>query len=127
MNNMTPNNAQILSAVRWLLTVGGTYLVARGMSQDMVDDLSTWIILGFAIVPPFAAFVWGLFVHTDAAKLAAVDALPKDQIVGVVVAPTATNGIRAAATNPALTKVMLATPAITAAIAAAPVTQEGKQ
>jgi hypothetical protein len=68
------------------------------------------------------AFVWGLFAHTNAAKVAAVNDMPKDQVLGVVVAPTATDGVLAASQNPAMSKVMMATPAITAAIAAAPVT-----
>jgi hypothetical protein len=48
--------------------------------------------------------------------------MPKDQVLGVVVAPTASDGVLAAAQNPAMAKVMMATPALTAAIAAAPVT-----
>jgi F0F1-type ATP synthase membrane subunit c/vacuolar-type H+-ATPase subunit K len=63
-----------------------------------------------------------MLAHTNAAKVAAVNAMPKDQILGVVVAPTASNGVLAASRDPAMSKVMMTTPAITAAIAAAPVT-----
>jgi hypothetical protein len=122
---MIPNNDQIMMFIRWLLSVGGplgALLVARGMSADQVNDLSTWLLTGFAVIPPAASFVWGMFAHTNAAKVAAVNAMPKDQILGVVVAPTASNGVLAASRDPAMSKVMMTTPAITAAIAAAPVT-----
>jgi hypothetical protein len=92
------------------------------MSPDQVTDLSTALLTIIGAAPPLVAAVWGAFAHTNAAKVAAVDAMPKDQVLGVVVAPTASDGVLAAAQNPAMAKVMMATPALTAAIAAAPVT-----
>ena len=74
------------------------------------------------VVSGVAVGVWSQLTKTDAAKIAAVNALPKDQVVGVVVATTASNGVLAAAQNPAMPKVVMATPAITSAIASAPVT-----
>jgi hypothetical protein len=119
------NIDQILSVLRVLLSVGGpvgALLVARGMSPDQVTDLSTALLTIIGAAPPLVAAVWGAFAHTNAAKVAAVQAMPKNQILGVVVAPTASDGVLAAANDPAMTKVMMATPALTAAIAAAPVT-----
>ena len=126
---MNMNIDQILSILRVLLSVGGplgALLVARGMSADQVTALSTSLLAIVGAAPPLVAAVWGAFAHTDAAKVAAVEALPKDQIVGVVVAPTATDGILAASQNPTMPKAIMATPAITAAIAAAPVTVGAK-
>jgi hypothetical protein len=122
---MSMNIDQILSVLRVLLSVGGpvgALLVARGMSPDQVTDLSTALLTIIGAAPPLVAAVWGAFAHTNAAKVAAVQAMPKNQILGVVVAPTASDGVLAAANDPAMTKVMMATPALTAAIAAAPVT-----
>ena len=120
------NLDQVLSLLRVLLSVGGpvgALLIARGMSAEQVTVLSTSIITICGALPPVVAAVWGALAHTDAAKVAAVNALPKDQVVGVVIAPTATDGVLAAAQNPAMPKVVMTTPAITAAIALAPVTQ----
>ena len=122
---MSMNIDQILSVLRVLLSVGGpvgALLVARGMSPDQVTDLSTALLTIIGAAPPLVAAVWGAFAHTNAAKVAAVQAMPKNQILGVVVATTATDGVRAAANDPTMTKVMMTTPALTAAIAAAPVT-----
>jgi hypothetical protein len=122
---MTPNNDQLLMMLRWVLSVGGpvgALLVSHGMSADQVTALTTWLLTGLTVIPPAVAFVWGLFAHTHAAAIATVNAMPKDQVLGVVVATTASDGVLAAAQNPAMSKVMMATPALTAAIAAAPVT-----
>jgi hypothetical protein len=125
---MNMNIDQILSILRVLLSVGGpvgALLVARGMSPDQVTDLSTALLTIVGAAPPLIAAVWGAFAHTHAAAIATVNAMPKDQVLGVVVAPTASDGVLAAAQNPAMSKVMMATPALTAAIAAAPVTVKG--
>ena len=119
------NQDQVLMMLRVLLSAGGplgAMLVARGMTADQVTALSTSLITICGALPPIISLFWGWFVHTDAAKVAAVNALPKSQVLGVVVAKTATNGVLAAAQNPAMPSVVMATPAITAAIAAAPMT-----
>ena len=84
-------------------------------------DPATQAALGLA-VSGFVVGVWSQLTKTEAAKVAAVNDLPKDQVLGVIVATTATDGVRAAANDPTMTKVMMTTPALTAAIAAAPVT-----
>ena len=122
---MTPNIDQVLMILRVLLSVGGpvgALLVARGMTADQVTALSTSVLAIVGALPPIISLVWGMFAHTEAAKVAAVNALPKDQVIGVVVAKTASDGVLAAAQNPAMTNVVMTTPAITAAIAAAPAT-----
>ena len=84
-------------------------------------DPATQAALGLA-VSGVAVGVWSQLTKTNAAKIAAVEEMPKDQVLGVVIAKTATNGVLAAAQNPAMPKAIMATPAIVAAMAASPVT-----
>jgi|ERR1039458_962166 hypothetical protein len=119
------NLDQLMMVLRWTLSAGGplaALLIARGQTPDQVTALSTSVLAVVGALPPVVAFVWGLFAHTNAAKVAAVNNMPKGQVLGVVVATTASDGVLAASQNPAMSKVMMATPALTAAIAAASVT-----
>src|ERR1017187_8324776 len=104
-----------------------------GVSALIGIGIAKWPLLGTVLDPATQAAlalavsgtvvgIWSQLTKTDAAKIAAVNALPKDQVVGVVVAKTATDGVLAAAQNPAMTNVVMTTPAITAVTAAAPVT-----
>ena len=95
--------------------------IAKWPALNSVLDPTTQAALGLA-VSGVVVGVWSQLTKTDAAKVAAVNALPKDQVIGVVIAKTASDGVLAAAQNPAMTNVVMTTPAITAAIAAAPVT-----
>ena len=95
--------------------------IAKWPALSSVLDPSTQAFLGLA-VSGMVVGIWSQLTKTDAAKVAAVNALPKDQVIGVVIAKTASDGVLAAAQNPAMTNVVMTTPAITAAIAAAPVT-----
>ena len=95
--------------------------ISKWPALSSVLDPTTQAALGLAVSGAVVG-IWSQMTKTDAAKVAAVNALPKDQVIGVVVAKTASDGVLAAAQNPDMTKVVMATPAITAAIAAAPVT-----
>jgi hypothetical protein len=95
--------------------------IAKWPALSAYLDPATQAALGLA-VSGVAVGVWSQLTKTNAAKIAAVNALPPDQVLGVVVATTASDGVLAASQDPAMTKVMMATPALTAAIAAAPVT-----
>jgi len=97
--------------------------IAKWPALNSILDPTTQAALGLA-VSGMVVGIWSQLTKTDAAKMAAVDALPKSQVLGIVVAPTATDGVLAAAQNPAMPKVMMSTPAIIAAIAAAPVTSK---
>jgi hypothetical protein len=107
--------------VRSGVAVGFGILVAKWPGLSAYIDPATQAAVGGAVATAVMG-LWSQMTKTDAAKVAAVNALPKDQVIGVVVAKTASNGVLAAAQNPAMTKVVMTTPAITAAIAAAPVT-----
>src|ERR1035437_4851416 len=94
--------------------------ISKWPALSSVLDPTTQAALGLAVSGAVVG-IWSQMTKTDAAKVAAVNALPKDQVIGVVVAKTASDGVLAAAQNPEMTKVVMTTPAITAAIAAAPV------
>jgi hypothetical protein len=93
--------------------------IAKWPALGTVLDPTTQAALGLAVSGAVVG-IWSQLTKTDAAKIAAVNALPKDQVVGVVVAKTASNGVLAAAQNPAMPNVVMTTPAISAALAAAP-------
>jgi hypothetical protein len=57
--SLIPNPAQIMSAIRWAVTTGGTLMAANGASSSKIETVSG-IILAIA---PFAV---SMFVHTDA-------------------------------------------------------------
>ena len=99
--------------------------IAKWPALSVYLDPATQAALGLA-VSGIAVGVWSQLTKSDAAKVAAVEAMPPSQIAGVIVATTATDGVRAAAQNPDMPKAIMATPAITAAIAAAPVTVGAK-
>lgn len=53
------NQDQLASAVRWILTTGGTYLVTKGVVSG---DIVTWLVGG---VGPVVAFAWSMFTHSQ--------------------------------------------------------------
>lgn len=109
--------AGVASLLGWLLA---HYAAQYPLLADVLSP-QVQVAIGLG-VSTAAVGLWSQLTKTDAAKVAAVEALPPDQIVGVVVATTATDGVLAASQNPAMPKAIMTTPAITAAIAAAPVT-----
>lgn len=98
-----PNNSQIESIIRWLLTTGGpgaAYLVSQGMAPTQINNILT---IALAVVPPVISFIWGLVRKTDKQVIAAAAAVPG--VTGVVIDPNATGGAAAAAADPKLTTV----------------------
>jgi len=53
------NQDQVLSAVRWIASTGGAWLVSKGYATNEMVTLGTGAIL--AIVP----FIWSMVVHSD--------------------------------------------------------------
>ena len=103
---MTPNLDQILSVIRWLLSVGGplgALLIARGQTPEQVTAVSTAVLALVGALPPIISFVWGMFAHTDSAKLAAVEAMPA--VTKITVTPTAPDAVAQAAADPSRPKV----------------------
>lgn len=104
---MNPNTDQIMSIVRWLLSVGGpvsSLLIARGMPAEKVSGLTTAILTVVGAMPPIISFFWGLFAHTDKAKLQAVQAMP--DVAKIVAVPNAGDGVGKALADPAMPKVV---------------------
>lgn len=78
------NIEQILSIVRWLLSVGGpigAYLISRGIPAEQVTILQTAIIAIIGALPPIVAFVWGLFSRTDKATIKSAAAIAGTTVV----------------------------------------------
>lgn len=105
------NKQQIYDALRVALAAGGPLaaliLKYTGLSQT---DFEMWVSVALLIVPPAAAWVWGLLSRTDRAMV--VDAasvkgvqvhVNADPHVGESVAPPA---VVAAAEDPALRDVV---------------------
>lgn len=65
-----PNQDQVLSALRWLLTVAGGYAAQRGYLDNEQVLSITGAVLALATV------AWGLFAHSKQQKLASVAAMP---------------------------------------------------
>ncbi len=60
------NNDQIMSAVRWVLTTVGTYLVAKGTlsSADSASAQADVLVVVGALLP-LIALVWSFFKHAE--------------------------------------------------------------
>ncbi len=99
---MTPNTDQLMSLLRTLLQIAGTAIVAHGtlgINGAMWEQISGGVLM-------LAPVVWSMLVHTDAAKIAAVEAMP--DITKITVKASATDGIADAANDPSRPKVVVA-------------------
>ncbi len=104
---MNPNTEQLMSIVRWLLSVGGpvsSLLIARGMPADKVSGFTTALLTAVGALPPIVSFVWGMFAHTDSKAIAVTAAMP--DVKKIVVASNAGDGVGAALADPAQPKVV---------------------
>lgn len=101
MNIPMPNQAQIESAIRWLLTTGGPlagWLVSQGASQTQISQI---MAVALVVVPPAVSFVWGLMRKTDKQITAAAGAMPGVHVaVDVGDNSPASEGAKAAALDP---------------------------
>lgn len=102
------NQEQIKSAVRWVLStfggvIGGFFIGKGWVTADQVTSIlsnETVIALISSGVITLIGLIWGQVVHTDAAAVATVDAIPA--VAGVVTKPTL-EGRALAATTPSPT------------------------
>ena len=96
---MLPNTDQVLSLVRAILVIVGTFLTTKGLVSTA--DWTTYTGAILMIVPP----IWGLFAHTDASHIATVTAMTGAKIT--VDRTTATSpALLAAAADPAQVNVI---------------------
>lgn len=94
------NLDQLTSMLRVLLAAGGPIaglMNNAGMNKGTVDNILT---IALMVIPPLAAFVWGQLKHTDKNTIASAAAVPGVTMISV--APLATGGASAAASDPAL-------------------------
>ena len=97
---MTPNTEQLMSLLRAVLQIMGTALVAHGtlgINAALWEQISGGVLM-------LAPVIWGMFAHTDAAKIASVAAMP--DVEKIVVQPLASDGVGAALADPTQTKVV---------------------
>lgn len=68
---------RIYDALRVLLAAGGPFsaLILR-YTEMKQTDLDLFVQLGLMVVPPFGAWVWGLYLNTLEAKIEAIAAAP---------------------------------------------------
>lgn len=85
-------NDQILSVIRWAITVLGGYLAQKGLISNA--DLSNVTAGILAVVGPatmLGTALWGWYSHSHAAKINAVNAMDGVKVVSsLAVAPTVT-------------------------------------
>jgi hypothetical protein len=67
---MNPNNDQLMSWLRSTIAIVSGMAITAGYGNS-----ETWATVG-GVILLLVPFVWGTFVHTDAAKIAQVAALP---------------------------------------------------
>ena len=92
------NQEQFLSWVKTTLGFAAGYFVARGyVSESTAEAL---VGAAVALVP----LVWGLLAHTKLAQIKQAASLP--EVSSVVIKPSATNGIAAAASDPTQPKIV---------------------
>lgn len=97
------NQDQLLSILRAVLQIIGTSIVAHGtlgINGAMWEQITGAVIM-------LAPVLWGVAIHTDSAKIAAVTAMP--DVKQIVVKAGAVDGAAQAAADPAQPKVVSAT------------------
>jgi hypothetical protein len=95
------NTDQLLSLLRTVLQMIGTYVVANhvlGANSSQLWDLLAGIIL------MAAPTIWSIYAHTDAANIKKVTAMP--DVKEIVVKANAGNGVGAALADPNQPKVV---------------------
>lgn len=78
---MTLDPAQTSSLIRAFMGIGGGYLIAKGLSQAQVDDITTWLVLTAGVIPVIADIVWGLIKNSMAGKVATAESIPDTKLV----------------------------------------------
>lgn len=96
------NSDMIASLIRSLMNIAGAYLIAHGMSQGDVANLTSWLVMGAGVLPIAISTIWGLFKHTDANTVKAAAAIPG---IKVDVLANAPDGAQKVARDPSVPNV----------------------
>ena len=97
------NQDQTLSIVRTIMGSVSVWAMGKGYG-----DSNLWTFLG-GVAALAVPFVWGIYVHTDSSKLAAVEAMP--DVKSIVPVTGASGAVAAAVADPNRPKVIDADPA----------------
>ena len=100
LTTVTPNQDQVLSAVRTFIALACGLGIANGY---ITSDTATLITaFGLALVP----LLWGVLVHTNNNKIAAAEALPNVQAIVVPVTASRDSAASKAASDSSRPKVV---------------------
>jgi hypothetical protein len=95
------NQEQLLSLLRTFLQMAGTFVLGHGVFGA---NTSQWWELITGVIIMVVPTIWSMYAHTDHALIANVTAMP--DVKKIIVAPGATDGVGAAAADPAQPKVV---------------------
>ena len=101
------NSDQLMSLLRTVLQIAGTALVAHGtlgITGAMWEQISGAVVM-------IAPVIWGIYAHTDAAKIASVASMP--DVAQITVKSTAIDGAAQAA---AITSLSAITPLLSGGV-----------
>jgi hypothetical protein len=95
------NNTQMLSLLRTVLQMAGTFVMSHSLLGSNTNQLWEMISGVLLMVIPT---LWSMYAHTDNAMLKNVTAMP--DVSKVIVNRSATDGVADAAADPAQPKVV---------------------
>lgn len=76
--DLLPNSQQLLAALRWGMTLAGSYMLEHGITQGQWDSFSNGIYAAITIAP----IVWSLFRHKETTQAAVTDKIAGVTVVG---------------------------------------------
>jgi hypothetical protein len=68
---MEPNQDQVMSIVRSTIAVVSGWAISKGYG-----DSQLWLMIG-GLAGVIVPYIWGVYAHTNAAKLAAIVSMPR--------------------------------------------------
>lgn len=100
------NQEQAKSAVRWIITTFGPFIIQHGYATS--SSLELWGGVAVSLAP----FIWGMFTHTEANAVAVVDTIAKEPAspVAAVITTDTIAGRELAINIPGSTTVVAGTP-----------------
>ena len=87
---MFPNGDQVLSLIRSVMLIAGTWLGTKGVSSTDVASLQSNVVTIVGALLALMPVVWGMFAHTHTAMIESVNAADN----GVKVVAETEQGIR---------------------------------
>lgn len=100
------NQDQLLSIVRTLISVFSGIAIGRGwLTADQAASIGANVVVIIGALATLVPLLWGVRMHSDSAKLAAVTAMPEVKIVVASPVAPADSAVAQAAVDPVQPKV----------------------